>query len=73
MPVAERPTDDRAEGARADETDDPDRDDDPSVSQAIARDLRRRYGPEYRIVRAEAGAQALEVLAELACGTAPSR
>ena len=26
-------------------------DDDPGVSRAVARDLRRRYGEEYRIVR----------------------
>jgi thioredoxin reductase (NADPH) len=40
-------------------------DDDPSVSRAVARDLRRRYGSEYRIVRAESGAQALDALREL--------
>ena len=40
-------------------------DDDPSVSRSIARDLRRRYGEEFRIVRAESGAQALEALREL--------
>ncbi|KHL15085.1 thioredoxin reductase (NADPH) [Mumia flava] len=40
-------------------------DDDPAVSRAIARDLRRRYGSEYRIVRAESGEQALEALREL--------
>lgn len=28
-------------------------DDDPGVSRAVARDLRRRYGASYRIVRAE--------------------
>nr|WP_312860108.1 FAD-dependent oxidoreductase [Pseudonocardia bannensis] len=37
-------------------------DDDPSVSRAVARDLRRRYGEEHRIVRAESGAQALDAL-----------
>jgi thioredoxin reductase (NADPH) len=41
-------------------------DDDPTVSQAITRDLRARYGSAYRIVRATSGAQALGVLAELA-------
>ncbi len=41
-------------------------DDDAMVSQAITRDLRARYGADYRIVRASSGAQALEVLAELA-------
>lgn len=41
-------------------------DDDPTVSQAITRDLRAKYGSAYRIVRATSGAQALGVLAELA-------
>ena len=41
-------------------------DDDPQVSQAITRDLRARYGADYRIVRANSGAEALAVLAELA-------
>jgi thioredoxin reductase (NADPH) len=40
-------------------------DDDPSVSRAVARDLRREYGAEHRIVRAEDGAQALEAMREL--------
>ncbi|MFJ9813134.1 FAD-dependent oxidoreductase [Streptomyces sp. NPDC101158] len=40
-------------------------DDDPGVSRAIARDLRRRYGGGYRIVRAESGESALEALREL--------
>jgi thioredoxin reductase (NADPH) len=40
-------------------------DDDPSVSRAIARDLRRHYGARYRVVRAESGADALAVLREL--------
>jgi thioredoxin reductase (NADPH) len=40
-------------------------DDDPEVSRAVARDLRRRYGEHYRIVRAESGDQGLEVLREL--------
>ncbi|MFI8106132.1 FAD-dependent oxidoreductase [Streptomyces sp. NPDC086023] len=40
-------------------------DDDPGVSRAIARDLRRRYGGGYRIVRAESGGSALEALREL--------
>ena len=34
-------------------------DDDPGVSRAVARDLRRRYGERHRIVRAESGASAL--------------
>ncbi|MET7601544.1 FAD-dependent oxidoreductase [Streptomyces avermitilis] len=40
-------------------------DDDPGVSRAVARDLRRRYGQSYRIVRAESGDSALEALREL--------
>src|SRR6476659_7109178 len=40
-------------------------DDDPGVSRAVARDLRRRYGDKYRIVRAESGEQALEALREM--------
>jgi len=40
-------------------------DDDPSVSRAVARDLRRQYGERHRIVRAESGADAIEALKEL--------
>jgi thioredoxin reductase (NADPH) len=40
-------------------------DDDPSVSRAVARDLRRRYGDRHRIVRAESGEQALAALREM--------
>ena len=40
-------------------------DDDPGVSRAVARDLRRRYGQDHRIVRAESGRQALEALREI--------
>ncbi len=40
-------------------------DDDPGVSRAVARDLRRRYGKDYRIVRAESGADALDALKEM--------
>ena len=40
-------------------------DDDPGVSRSVARDLRRRYGQDYRIVRAESGSEALEALREL--------
>ena len=40
-------------------------DDDQQVSAALARDLRRRYGRDYRLVRASSGEEALEVLAEL--------
>ena len=40
-------------------------DDDPDVSRAVSRDLRRRYGSQYRIVRAESGQSALDALHEL--------
>jgi thioredoxin reductase (NADPH) len=40
-------------------------DDDPGVSRAVARDLRRRYGERHRIVRAESGAEALEALRQM--------
>src|SRR5262245_50508104 len=40
-------------------------DDDPGVSRAVARDLRRQYGATHRVVRAESGPQALETLREL--------
>jgi thioredoxin reductase (NADPH) len=40
-------------------------DDDPGVSRAVARDLRRRYGDRHRIVRAESGSSALDALRQL--------
>jgi len=40
-------------------------DDDPGVSRSVARDLRRRYGQDHRIVRAESGRDALDALREL--------
>ncbi|MGI8797865.1 MAG: FAD-dependent oxidoreductase [Pseudonocardia sp.] len=40
-------------------------DDDPGVSRAVARDLRRRYGEDYRIVRADSAQDALEALREI--------
>lgn len=40
-------------------------DDDPGVSRAVVRDLRKRYGEKYRIIRAESGDQALETLREM--------
>jgi thioredoxin reductase (NADPH) len=40
-------------------------DDDPSVSRAVARDLRRRYGEHHRVLRASSGPEALEALREL--------
>ncbi|GAB3977526.1 FAD-dependent oxidoreductase [Plantactinospora veratri] len=40
-------------------------DDDPAVSRAVARDVRRRYGDRYRVVRASSGAEALTALREI--------
>jgi thioredoxin reductase (NADPH) len=40
-------------------------DDDPGVSRAVARDLRRRYGERHRIVRAESAAAALDALRQM--------
>jgi thioredoxin reductase (NADPH) len=46
-------------------------DDDPMVSAAIARDLRRRYGDDYLVVKAISGAQALAALTKLALRNQP--
>ena len=46
-------------------------DDDAMVSAAISRDLRRRYGAEYRILRATSGPEALAVLTKLALRNQP--
>ncbi|HEY7325699.1 MAG TPA: FAD-dependent oxidoreductase [Streptosporangiaceae bacterium] len=40
-------------------------DDDADVSRAVARDLRRRYGEQHRIVRAESAAAALDALRQM--------
>ncbi len=40
-------------------------DDDPGVSRAVARDLRRKYGEEFRILRASSADEGLEVLREV--------
>jgi thioredoxin reductase (NADPH) len=40
-------------------------DDDPDVSRAVARDLRRQYGEQHRIVRAESAAAALDALRQM--------
>jgi thioredoxin reductase (NADPH) len=40
-------------------------DDDPAVSRAVARDVRRRYGDRYRVVRASSGEEALEALHQI--------
>src|SRR3954447_15030360 len=41
-------------------------DDDAAVSRAIVRDLRMRYGSDYRILRATSGDEALALMRELA-------
>ena len=46
-------------------------DDDPAVSAAISRDLRTRYGADYRVVRTTSGEQALSVLSDLALKARP--
>src|SRR5947209_11025619 len=40
-------------------------DDDPDVLRAVERDLRRHYGRDYRVLRADAGATALEALRQV--------
>ena len=40
-------------------------DDDRDVLNAVARDLRTHYGKDYRVLRTDSGASALELLAEL--------
>ena len=39
-------------------------DDDAAVVAAVVRDLRQRYGQEYRVLRATSGQEALEILAD---------
>ena len=48
-------------------------DDDPAVSRAIARDLRRRYGERFRVLRAVSGDDALEALREVSSGRSGGR
>ena len=40
-------------------------DDDPEVLRAVERDLRRAYAADYRVVRAESGSEALDLLGKL--------
>ena len=40
-------------------------DDDPAVSRAVARDLRRHYGDDFRVLRAASAAEGLDALREL--------
>jgi thioredoxin reductase (NADPH) len=46
-------------------------DDDPEVLQAVSRDLRKRYGERYRIVRADSAQVALDAVRELKRKTEP--
>src|SRR5947199_226037 len=46
-------------------------DDDPEVLRAIERDLRRKYGKDYRVLRADAGVTALDVLRQVAARLEP--
>jgi thioredoxin reductase (NADPH) len=46
-------------------------DDDPEVAAAITRDLRSRYGADYRVVRTMSGPEALAVLTKLALRDQP--
>ena len=46
-------------------------DDDAEVLRAVERDLRRRYGSEYRVLRSDSGDSALEALQELKRRAAP--
>jgi thioredoxin reductase (NADPH) len=46
-------------------------DDDPQVSAALTRDLKRKYGSEYRVLSATSAVQALELLKSLALRTDP--
>jgi len=46
-------------------------DDDPQVSAALTRDLKRHYGSDYRVLTATSAAQALELLSSLALRTDP--
>src|SRR5262249_38328303 len=40
-------------------------DDDPEVLRSIERELKRKYAADYRVLRAESGASALEILRKL--------
>ena len=40
-------------------------DDDPQVLKSVERDLRSKYGNEFRVLRADSGRTALEILKQL--------
>ena len=46
-------------------------DDDPGVTRAFQRDLRRHYGDRYQVVAADSGERALDLLDELALRAQP--
>jgi thioredoxin reductase (NADPH) len=46
-------------------------DDDPGVSRAVQRDLRRRYGEGFRVLRAESGGEGLELLDQVSLREEP--
>jgi thioredoxin reductase (NADPH) len=46
-------------------------DDDPDVLRAVERDLRKRYSDRYRVMSADSGRSALDILARLAQRTEP--
>ena len=46
-------------------------DDEPSVARAVERDLRRRYGRDFRVLRAECGADALDAVRQSKLRGAP--
>src|SRR5918994_875766 len=46
-------------------------DDEPTVLSAVARDLRREYGQQYRVMRADSGVAALELLLQLKLRNVP--
>jgi len=46
-------------------------DDEPSVARAVERDLRRRYGRDYRVLRAGSGEEALATLREAKLRSTP--
>src|SRR5438270_13537141 len=46
-------------------------DDEPAVLGAVERDLRRKYGRDYQIVRAESGSAALDAVEQLKARNTP--
>ena len=46
-------------------------DDEPTVLGAVSRDLRREYGQQYRVMRADSGVGALELVQQLKLRNVP--